>query len=153
MTEREAIEAILEQWKTGWQTLHPGSANDDETPRDLTEPLCVPWTTENEAFTTDQLGALGAWARISVSPSTGDQATCGTIATEEYRGSIMVQLFAPANAGVGLLAGLAEDVRTALHRKRLGSLITYVGRSEPVPTDGAWAMRSVVIPYLYTQTQ
>lgn len=149
MTEREAIEAILQRWKTGWQVLHPGSANDTDTPLDINEPLCVPWTTSNEIWPTELLGALGAWARISVDFTTSQQTTLGTPSKDEYRGNVFVQLFGPLGSGDGLLADLAEDARRVLHKKRIGELNLYVGRSEPGASDGRWAMRVVVIPFRY----
>ena len=136
MTEREAIEAILEQWKTGWEAAYPA----------------VPWTTRNEQFTTD---GLTSWVRITVSHTTSDQTTCGSAPSRKFerRGNVFVQLFAPVDAGYGTLADYAQTVRTVLEGVRLEELNLYAARTEEQPTDGAWAMATVVVPFRYTQTR
>jgi hypothetical protein len=146
MTEIEAINAILSQWKTGWQALHPTSESD---------PQYVPWTTTNEDFAPDQLGALGAWARISVQHTAAEQATMGSAPSRKFerRGNVFVQLFAPKNNGVALLATLAEDVRTVLEGGRLGEVNIYAGRTVELPEDGVWAMATVILPFRYTRTR
>ena len=144
VTELEAINAILSRWKTGWEALHPSS---------LSDPQYVPWTTTNEDFAPDQLGALGAWARISVQHTVAAQTTMGSAPNRKFerRGNVFVQLFAPKNAGVALLATLAEDVRSALEGERVNGLNVYAGRTIEVPEDGAWAMSTVVLPFRYTR--
>ena len=112
MTEREAIEAILGQWKTGWASAYPS----------------VPWTTRNEQFTTD---GLTSWVRITVSHTTSDQTTCGSAPSRKFerRGNVFVQLFAPVDAGYGTLADYAQTVRTVLEGVRLDGLLLYAART------------------------
>lgn len=146
MTEREAIEAILETWESGWETLHPVAT---------TDPACVPWTTTNEDFQADQLGALGAWARVSIIHTTADQVTMGDVGTRKFdrRGNVYVQLFAPVGSGVGLLADLAGDVRSVLEGVRLSGLTLHAGRTQEGAEDSRWAMHTVVIGFRYTDTR
>lgn len=142
MTEKQAIEAIYEQWESGWEALHPASPSD---------PDHVPFSLRNEADNPAP-GALGAWARVSVIHTTAEQVTQGSAPNRKFdrRGNVFVQLFAPLNAGVALLAELADDVRTALANRGLGELNLYEGRTVEVPEDGIWAMTTVVIPFRYT---
>ena len=142
MTEREAIEGILETFESGWETLHPASVSD---------PDCVPWTTKNEDFDETQLGVLGAWARIAIIHTSAEQITQGLAPVRKFerRGNVFVQLFAPVAAGVGLLADLAQDVRTVLEGQRVGALNLAAGRTQEGAEDARWAMVSVVIPFRY----
>ena len=151
MTEREAIEAILLRWQDEWEALHPSPVMPTD-PLDLDH---VPWTTGNEAFASDALGVLGAWARIHVIHTSADQTTQGSAPSRKFerRGQIYVQLFAPIDAGRALLAELADDVRTAIEGVRAGDLRTYAGRTEELPDDGAWAMTVIAIPFAYTDTR
>lgn len=146
MTEREAIEAIYEQFESGWEALHPASP---------TDPAYVPFCFRNEAFLTDALGALGAWARLVVNHTTGEQASMGSVGARKFEryGNVMVQLFAPVGSGVGTLADLAEDARTVLEGIRLGALALHAGRTQEAPDDGAWAMSVVVFEFRYTRTR
>lgn len=140
MTERQAIEAIMQHWSSAWGALRPG----------------VYWTTENE------VGAAEAtWARVTVRPSTSVQASMGPPGSRRFhrRGNIGVQLYAPVNAGDATIAGMVDDVRAILE----GTSLTVSGVTEPVKTfaadsgerqtDGAWHMVVVVVPYRYQQTR
>lgn len=131
MTEREAIEAVLQRWNDGWTTLHPE----------------IPWTTRGEVFSSE-----ASWARISVQHSTAEQTTMGSAPSRKFerRGNIFVQLFVQENQGAGALADLAEDVRDVLEGQRLDGLTIYAGRTEEAPSDGVWAMAAVVLPFRYT---
>lgn len=146
MNEREAVEAILEEWADGWDLLHPGNVSDPE--------YC-PWTDQNVDFTTEQLGALGAWARISINHTTRAQVTSGAVGSRKFdtRGQVFVQLFAPVGNSLGRLADLAGDVREVLEGKRLGALNLYAGASQPLPDDGTWARSVVVVSFRYTETR
>lgn len=146
MTEREAIEAIYEQWESGWETLHPASQAD---------PAHVPYTFRNEAFTPDTLGSLGAWARLSVIHTRAEQITFGDVGTRKFerRGNVFVQLFAPIDQGVGVLADLAQDVRATLEGQRLEELNLKAARTEELPEDGGWAAVVVVVEFRYTDTR
>lgn len=148
VTEREAIEAILDQWKTGWEALHAGSAS----PTDPPAATAVPWTTRNEQFDTD---GLTSWVRIAIIHTTADQTTVGSAPNRKFerRGNVFVHLFAPVDAGYGTLADYADDVRTVLEGKRLDGLLLYAARTEEQPTDGTWAMATVVIPFVYVDTR
>lgn len=143
MTEPEAEEAIYQQWKAGWEAQHPANQAD---------PQYVPWCLEDEVVDFSQLGELGAWARVSIEYSTRQQVTHGQPSKSEVRGNVFVQLFAPANEGTGKLARLSDHVRKALAKKSLGDLYLYDGAPRKMPTDGRWAMRTVVIPFRYTET-
>lgn len=146
MTEAEATQAILEQWEDGWDPLHP---------EDPSDPEHVPYTYTNEAFTSDALGDLGAWARVTVRHSTANQASMGSAPNRKFdrRGVVIVQLFAPIDAGTLLLAELADDVRTALEGYRSGELLLHEGATSDIPDDGAWAQKSVTIQFRYTDTR
>jgi hypothetical protein len=146
VTEREAIEAILQRWEDEWEALHPADTGDLD---------CVPWYAGNEAHDPADLGALGAWARINVIHTVAEQTTHGSAPSRKWerRGNIFVQLFAPIDAGVGLLAELADDVRTALEGFRSGALCTYGGRTQEGAEDGVWAMSTVVVSFRYTETR
>jgi hypothetical protein len=146
VTELEAIQAILGQWETGWDALHP---------QDTDDPDCVPYTYTNESFSTDQLGDLGAWARVSIIHTSASQLTQGSAPYRKWerRGNVFVQLFAPINQGAATLAELSDDVRTALEGHRLENLNLYEGRTEEVPDDGAWSRRVVVVRFRYVDTR
>lgn len=145
MNERQAIEAIYGRWESAWQAIHPAIASD---------PAFVPYTFRNEAFTPDQLGVLGSWARVSVIHTSAEQITFGDVGTRKFerRGSVFVQLFAPIGSGVGKLADLAHDVRGALEGRRLGDLNLKAARTVEVPEDGRWAMSTVVVEFRYVET-
>lgn len=158
MNQSESRLAILQQWETGWDALHPADPVDPEDPATF-----VPYTYDNEAFTTDALGRLGAWVRVAIQDSTRQQATMGSAPSRKFetRGRVFVQIFTPIDAGQALQATLADDVRTVLEGVRLGDLLLYDGvtRGEnwfttgPSRTDGVWAQATVVIEFKYTDTR
>lgn len=133
MTEAQAIEALLQHWKTTWEALHPTD---------------VPWTPDNEAF-----DSVAKWARITMVPTVSNQGSLGAVPRWIRRGYIAVQIFAVPNVGSGALARLADDVRTCLE----GRSITVVGVDEPMcvyagstsatTADGAWSMCTVTLPF------
>lgn len=146
MTEAQAIQAILAQWESGWDDLHPQSSAD---------PDYVPYTYTNEAFEPASLGDLGAWARVSIVHTAGAQVTQGSAPSRKFerRGNVFVQLFAPIDNGVAVLAGLSDDVRTTLEGQRLEDLNLYEGRTEELPEDGIWARRVIVVRFRYVDTR
>jgi len=143
VTETQAVEAILQLWKTGWEALHPA---------DTSDPQSVPWTTDDEQYTPDVLGPLGCWARIVFRPATDAQLTQGPVAFNEVAGVVIVQLFGPLNEGTAKLTALADDVRAVLKRKRSGDLRTLDAPSSKPADDGTWAMRIVTVECRYTYT-
>lgn len=149
MTEEEAITAICQQWKDGWEALHPRDADTYQNVAD--DPLYVPWTLQDEIYDVADLGALGVWARVTIQHTTREQTTQGRPSQDECTGNVFVQLFGPQNEGVGKLVRLAEHVRAAIAKKDLNGLQLYSGRSQEMPTDGKWALRMVVVPFRYTQ--
>jgi hypothetical protein len=140
VTEAQAIEAILQAWRTGWEAAQPG----------------VFWTTTNETGASE-----ATWARVTVRPTSSVQASMGAPGSRRFhrRGVIAVQLFAPIDAGDATIAGMVDDVRSILE----GASFTVSGVAEPVKTfaaesgerqtDGAWTMTSVVASYRYQQTR
>lgn len=141
MTEADYIEAILQHWKTNWETLHPADPED---------PDHIPWKTRNESS-----DAEAGWVRIVVNPSLERQSSFGGEAGSRWStvGNIAVQIFTPVNAGDGARAALADDVRTVLR----GKSIYAPGEPEPVSTfgasttdpvvQGAWNTCTVVVRY------
>jgi len=147
MTEAQAVEALYEQWQTGWEIIHPSIVGDPER---------VPYTFTNESFSDDQVGDLGAWVRVSMNHATAGQITHNKPPSRRFerRGEVFVQIFAPVDAGVLLLAELADDVRSVLEGVRIGDdFCTYAGRTQPNPEDGQWSMATVVIPFRYVETR
>lgn len=138
MTEAAAYEAILQQWATAWEISHP---NADTA-------LRVPYCFADEAFTTDSLGTLGAWARVTVEPTTSEQATFGQAPYRKFerRGNVFVQLFAPMGEGSAKILALVEDVREVFEGMRISELNLYAATPRRVD-DKAWTSRVVVIPY------
>lgn len=134
MTERQAIEAIYQLWLDSWPTLRP----------------TVPYTFANEIFE-----SAASWARLSLIHTTSRQMTMGAAPSRrwERNGYVFVQLFAPPDAGRGALADLAEDVRVALEGKRALEINLYAAATNETPTDGAWAMTAVSVPFRYVQTR
>ena len=140
MTEVQAVEAIMQAWKAGWEARQPG----------------VYWTSENEVG-----DSAATWARISVRPSASAQASMGAPGSRRFHrfGTIAVQLFAPINAGDAALSGMVDDVRAVLE----GASFTVAGVAEPVKTfaassdgrqtDGAWHMVMVTVPWRYQNTR
>ena len=138
MTEVQAVEAIIQAWRTGWEARQP----------------LVPWTTENEVFET-----AAAWARISITHTSSAQATMGAPGARRWdrRGIIAVQLFTTPNVGIAVAAGLADDVRAVLEGVRLVAgdapreLDSGAGQTGGESTDGAWLMRMIALPFRYQQ--
>jgi hypothetical protein len=150
MTDPEAEEATLQLFKARWETNHPDNVAD---------PAYVPFCTRNESYKPNQLGELGAWARITLIATTSDQVTHGTPAKIERRGRVMVQLFAEVNKiktdntvldGNATAKQLAEDVLAALEKQRTGSLTIYAGVPSPLPETGIWNGYVVSLPYRFT---
>lgn len=152
MTGVEVEQAILEQWESGWEQLHPADPDD---------PDYVPWTPRNEDFDLSELGALGAWARITILPTTSEQVTHGGEGDRKYedRGNVIVQLFAAVNhvSGAVVLDGnatvkaLVDDVVSVLRGKRLGGVNLYAATPTALPENGGWNAYAVTIPYRTTQ--
>lgn len=137
MTEAQALQAIFERWTSTWPDLQP----------------LVPFCFDGEI-----LESATEWARVSVQHTTSRQMTLGVTSRRfERLGNIFVQLFCPAGAGVGRAARLAADVRTVFEARSIvadGEVVhTYAARTEEVPTDGAWTMRTVVVPMRYVETR
>jgi hypothetical protein len=145
MTEREAIEAMLAQWETGWDEFHP---------QDPGDPDYVPYTYKNEDYQADQLGDLGAWARVTILHTSSKQITMGSTRKFERRGTVTVQLFGPiGSGGEGPMAQLCDNARTALEGKRLGVVNLYAASPVPQVEQPPWARATLVIPFRYTETR
>lgn len=160
MTEAQADEGMHQRFVDGWLPLHPAAQ---------AHPQHVPFTFRNEAkFSTQQLGALGAWSRFAINPTTANQKTQGEAPNRkfDYRGNIMVQLFAAVNhistGGVVLdgnevLKALVEDVRTIVGAQSIivagGRVITRAARRQNLKEDGVWNACVVVIPYYFEETR
>lgn len=138
MTEASAYEAILQQWATSWELTHP---NADSS-------LRVPYCFADETFATTSLGTLGAWARVTVEPTTSEQSTFGQAPYRKFErlGNVFVQLFAPLNEGSAKILALVEDVRTVFEGMRISELNLYAATPRRI-VDNAWTSRIVVIPY------
>lgn len=138
MTEAQAIEAILQHWKTGWTAAQPS----------------VPWVTDNEIG-----DAAASWVRITIQPTASAQATMGRAPQRRWarRGQIAVQVFTPINQGDALAADLADSVRAVLEGERISTsgvdepVCTYAGSSSPRQSDGVWHMTMVTVPFRYDQ--
>lgn len=152
MTELQAIEAVYQRWKDGWELLHPRNAGG--YPNVANDPLFVPYALDDEDFQPipGTLGLLGCWATVVVRHSTRDQTTQGSPSRDDVIGNVFVQLFGPKNIGVARLVALAHDVRTVLAKKSIDDLELREGRTnEGTKKDAAWAMRVVVVPFTYTE--
>lgn len=158
MTELEATNGILSTLIAGWETGPDGlHARDAATYPDVTQdPTYVPLALRNEKFSTDQLGLLGAYARVTIRWSVAPQTTMGgpDVRTYEPSGFIFVDFFGPLDAGVAWAAGLSDDVRSVLRGIRVGEteLCIYEGESRNGPDDPAWNTQSVVFKFSYEQT-
>lgn len=139
MNEREAKQAIIDEWEAEWPTLHPP---------DVDDPDYCPFTYDNEIAE-----STTRWARLSVRHTTSAQTTMGSAPSRRFQreGVIFVQLFGNTDAGCGELSDLAADVRTVLEGQRLGDLVIYAGLTQEQPTDGVWAMATVQLPFRYTE--
>lgn len=146
MTEVEAVQAILEQWEDGWDALHPLDPDAEGH---------VPYTYVNETYTTDHLGDLGAWVRVTIQHTTSEQATMGSVGIRKWhrRGNVLVQVFTPIDSGRLLASELADDVRTVLEGYRASDLNLYAGTTGESDEDGAWLMTTVVVPFRYVSTR
>lgn len=139
MNEQQATDAIEQFWLDNWPVQQPA----------------VPFTFGNEVFE-----SVETWCRLTIVSSTGKQTTMGAPGTRKFerRGNIVVQLFGSIGIGDQQLATLADSVRTVLESARIGvqyspPVLTYEGVSRPGPSDGRWAMRMVVVPYLFIETR
>jgi hypothetical protein len=143
VTEAEANLAILQQWEAGWGALHGAGAE------------YVPTTYDNEAYEKDDLGALGAWARVSLRHSVRSQRTMGSAPYRKFesRGYVFVQIFAPIDNGRALRSRLADDVRTVLEGQRLGELLLHEATTRDEREDGVWSMSTIVVEFRYTDTR
>jgi hypothetical protein len=138
MTEAQAVEAILQHWKTAWEAAQP----------------TIPWTTTNEVYRSE-----AAWVRIAVVPTVSNQASMGPSGSRRWarRGQIAVQVFTAVNNGDAARAGLADTVRTCLEGARISTagvdepVCTYAGSTGEQSTDGAWNMCVVTVPFRYDQ--
>lgn len=141
MTERESYEAILTQFESVWDVLHPPVSSD---------PDYAPYAYDNEIFE-----SVERWVRLSVRHTVSRQTTMGSAPNRRFEreGVVFVQVFALPNVGRGALADLAADVRTALEGQRLSGLVLHAGSTQEVSTDGVWAMLVVSIPFRYSETR
>jgi hypothetical protein len=141
VTEAEAIEAILEQWETGWELLHP---------EDPSDPDHVAFTFDNEAAL-----SFDTWVRFSIVHTVRHQATMAPKGSRKFmsQGYIAVQIFVTSNTGTQLAAELADDVRTVLESTETivagQPLSIYAGSTTGNTTDGRWLMRVVTLPFTY----
>lgn len=144
VTEAQAYEALLEQFATKWEDLHPDA---DAATR-------VPYTFADEPFTPDALGTLGAWARLTVEPTTSEQATFGQAPYRKFerRGAVFVQLFAPLGEGSGKILQLVEDVREVFEGMRISEINLFAASARRID-DPAWTARVVTIPYRLLATR
>lgn len=126
MTEAETEETIKQAFIDGWTALHP------------TIPI---------SFDGEHADSAETWVRLTILPSTRQQMTAGATARFDVRGNVMVQVFAPTDAGTAAIAALCDDVRTVLERKRWDEVVTYAGATRKSPTDGRWEQRTVVVAY------
>ena len=141
MTEKQAVDAILQAWQDGWEALHPDDPED---------PDYVPYTFNNETFET-----VATWVRVTIVPMVSNQASLGAVRRWARTGEIAVQIFARPNEGLGTIAILADDVRTVLEGQSIHTagvdepVCTYAGSSGSPSNDGAWQQLLVRVPYRY----
>lgn len=149
MTEREFREAVLQQWSTGWEALHAGSAE----PTDPPASTAVPWTADNETFSSDSVGSLGAWAQIEIVHTGAEQTTQGSAPSRKFErtGLIRVVFRALVDVGFGVLSDLTEEARTVLEGVRLDGANLHAGDTREGASDGVWASSRLVVPFRYTR--
>ena len=139
MTEAQAVEAILETWKAGWDILHPADC---------------PVTFENEAFT-----SVSQWARVTIVHTDRRQMTLGPVGSRRFetRGRVAIQLFADLDQGIGRTATLNGDARAVLEGKTIvvgnENVALFGGATTNLPTDGRWSMSVVNVPFFYTEVR
>ncbi|MDQ1446817.1 MAG: hypothetical protein QOI20_3281 [Acidimicrobiaceae bacterium] len=138
MTEAEAIEAISERWRSGWEQAHPE----------------IPYALHNEAFRPQDASAA---ATVTFGPLVARQLTQGPIGARlfEYRGVINVKLYGPLDAGARQLAMLAGDVRAIFASQTIGGAPgvepVYSAAAGSVPgKEGKWATLLVPVPFDFT---
>lgn len=143
MTEAQAVEAILQQWNTGWTALHGAGAE------------LVPFAYENETYDKSDLGTLGSWCRIVVRHTVRRQTTMGSAPSRKFeaRGYVFVQIFTPPNQGTALRSRLGDDVRKVLEGQRLGELLLHDGVTRDERETPQWCMATVAVEFRYTDTR
>lgn len=134
MTEAQAVEAILQHWKTNWEALHPE----------------IPWTTDNEFKT-----AEARFVRIAIVHTASRNIAYGTVTRKARMGRVAVQLFARPDEGLGAIAELADGARSVLENRSIYTagvdepVSTYAGESINMETDAAWQMQVVQVGFRY----
>lgn len=137
MTEADALEAISKRWVDEWTARQP----------------LVPFALQN---TTLRSPTLERFATVVIGSTTPRQLTQGPIGSRrfQHRGSIVVRLHGPLDAGGRDLALLAGDVRAVL----ASQTIAGSAGSEPVHTSeaasapgklNAWYTLTLTIPFEY----
>src|SRR5690348_15450720 len=94
LTETQAYQAVLAQWKTKWEALHPG----------------FPYAFENEAFTEP---SEGSWARLELHTLDSIQDTLGPPGSRRFLrdAEVWVWLYVDVDQGKGVINQFVDDVR------------------------------------------
>lgn len=138
MREAEAVEGMENTFATDWPGLNP----------------TVPFTLVNEQFV-----GVAKFASVEIRHDSRVQATMGSapIRKFECRGAIIVTLYAPVDEGRRVLAALADDARTILEGRSItiaGDVLhLHGGATAELPTDGARAISTVTVEFLYYETR
>ena len=98
----------------------------------------VPWTRANEAFTPPE----GDWMRVTLVPLSSQQDTLGKAPDRKWlrRGTVITQIFTPANKGTSQADGLTQFVREVFEGRTISGLRFRAANPVPVPAgeDARW---------------
>lgn len=136
MTERQALEAIAEQFTTNW----PAASGD------------VTYVLENNALPTT---GSAPFVLLTVLHLPGRRLTQSKKSDRriERRGNINVKCWTPANEGTGAAADLMDAARAVFEDLTLSvgsdDLSILEGDTREVGTDGRWYMKVAIFGFRY----
>lgn len=132
MNKEEAVDAILDIFKTAWDTtgftaLYPGKEKEKPT---------------SEA----------PWARVTIQHASGDQASLGSLGgRRRFRevGTLFVQVFAPVGDGSTWCYQLTQLLCDAYRDARHPEVWFRNVHSEEIGDDGSFLQHNVIATFIY----
>lgn len=138
MNEAQAYEAIAQRWSTAWTASQPA----------------IPFVLGNDAYPSQ---GVARFVALSFGPLASKRLSQGQNPKLQHRGTVMVKLFGPLDAGEAATLLLSVAVKAALEDRTITiatgdsnrDVSLWVAPATVSAKQGSWWTRLVTIPFTF----